>query len=52
MLRVNRKRLEATFELLGRLGETPKGGLSRLALLTSCRASQSARSVTVQALII
>ncbi len=31
-MRINRKRLEDTFEELGRIGETPKGGLTRMAL--------------------
>src|SRR3989304_6282854 len=31
-MRINRKRLEDTFEELGRIGETPRGGLTRLAL--------------------
>jgi len=31
-MRINRKRLEDAFETLGRIGETPKGGLTRLAL--------------------
>jgi N-carbamoyl-L-amino-acid hydrolase len=31
-MRINRKRLEESMERLGRIGETPKGGLTRLAL--------------------
>jgi N-carbamoyl-L-amino-acid hydrolase len=31
-MRINRKRLEAAFNELSRIGETPKGGLTRLAL--------------------
>jgi N-carbamoyl-L-amino-acid hydrolase len=31
-MRINRKRLEDTFDALGKLGETPGGGLTRLAL--------------------
>ncbi len=31
-MRINRKRLEQAFEALGRIGETPNGGLTRLAL--------------------
>jgi N-carbamoyl-L-amino-acid hydrolase len=31
-MRINRKRLEEAFEALGKIGETPKGGLTRLAL--------------------
>jgi beta-ureidopropionase / N-carbamoyl-L-amino-acid hydrolase len=31
-MRIDRKRLEASIEELGRIGETPRGGLSRLAL--------------------
>ncbi len=31
-MRINRKRLEESMQALGRIGETPKGGLSRLAL--------------------
>ncbi|MBI4609065.1 MAG: Zn-dependent hydrolase [Candidatus Rokubacteria bacterium] len=31
-MRINRKRLEQAFEALGKIGETPNGGLTRLAL--------------------
>ena len=31
-MRINRKRLEESMEALGRIGETPRGGLTRLAL--------------------
>jgi N-carbamoyl-L-amino-acid hydrolase len=31
-MRINRKRLERAFEALGKIGETPNGGLTRLAL--------------------
>jgi hypothetical protein len=31
-MRVDRKRLEQTIEELGRVGSTPRGGLTRLAL--------------------
>ncbi|HET8576355.1 MAG TPA: Zn-dependent hydrolase, partial [Methylomirabilota bacterium] len=31
-MRINRKRLEASMEALGRIGETPNGGLNRQAL--------------------
>ncbi len=31
-MRINRKRLEEAIETLGKIGETPKGGLTRLAL--------------------
>src|SRR5712691_10045340 len=31
-MRIDRKRLEQTIEDLGRIGETPRGGLTRLAL--------------------
>ena len=31
-MRINRKRLEESMEALGRIGETARGGLPRLAL--------------------
>jgi N-carbamoyl-L-amino-acid hydrolase len=31
-MRINRKRLQDTMDALGRIGETPAGGLTRLAL--------------------
>ena len=33
-MRINRKRLQESMDTLGRVGETPAGGLTRLALRT------------------
>ncbi len=40
-MQINRKRLEESMAALGRIGETPAGGLSRLAL--SGRAARACR---------
>jgi len=44
-MRINRQRLEQSMERLGRIGETPKGGLTRLALSDARGGSDTRDSV-------